>query len=182
MKETAYQATRQPLVSFSEKSRIAYNFDNYEDIKQVFEGQRRPKHFRLCNQSRREWQQNHVCHKKNLFQKITVKFCICNNFKNKTYFVQSTKNKPSVNTIEDNKEAAQYAAEGFPENTPIPQSQMKAALKQMFTEELKSKDKKLQKNLWWIPRIRSQTLQTRVKWKKKNKENQQDTIKQLVLI
>ncbi len=36
-REIAYQATRQYLLSFSEDMRKAFNFENKEDVKQVFE-------------------------------------------------------------------------------------------------------------------------------------------------
>lgn len=59
---------------------------------------------------------------------------------------------------------------------------MKAALKQIFTQELKHQANKAQKRHWWPPKTRSKLPQTLVQVEKQMKEIKQEKSNQLVFI
>jgi hypothetical protein len=74
--------------------------------------------------------------KRKLFPKITI--YLWSIFNQRELLCSINKEQAKFNRIKDEEEATKKAPEGVLKDTPIPQSQMKAALNQMFKQELKS--------------------------------------------
>ena len=175
-KEIAFQATRQYLLSFTEDMRKAFNFENNEDIKQTFDefmSKDRDNSNILDFSSRAGENGNRIMFTtkekiSELFPKITID--LWSTFAQRELLRSINEEQAKFNGIEDEEEATKKAAEGVLKDTPIAQSQMKAALKQMFKQELKSQANQAQKNLRRTSKTRSRTPQAMVQMEKRGRK------------
>ena len=175
-KEIAFQATRQYLLSFTEDMRKAFNFENNEDIKQTFDefmSKDRDNSNILDFSSRAGENGNRIMFTtkekiSELFPKITID--LWSTFAQRELLRSINEEQAKFNGIKDEEEATKKAAEGVLKDTPIAQSQMKAALKQMFKQELKSQANQARKNLRRASKPRSRTLQAMVQMEKRGRK------------